>query len=114
MLTVNGVKFPPPSKFKVGVQDISKAERVASGRMVIDRVATKVKLDMAWNYMTPEDLSRVLNIIDNVTFTVVYLDPRSNSMQTREFYVGDRGVPMYMYRGGNPIYTDITFNFIEI
>ena len=114
MLKVDGIQIPTPSEFTVGVQDISQAERVASGRIVIDRIATKIKLNMSWNYLTPSDLSSLLTAIDKVYFNVEYLDPRTNSMQTREFYVGDRTLGMYQYRNGNPIYIDIGFNFIEV
>lgn len=114
MLSINGVKVPTPSEFVVGVQDISQAERVASGRMVIDRIATKIKLNMSWKYLTPEQLASLLSRIEMVTFQVNYLDPRTHSRQTRTFYVGDRSMGMYQYRDGNPIYVDIGFNFIEV
>lgn len=114
MLKVDNVQIPTPSDFSVGVQDISKAERVASGSIVIDRIATKIKLNMKWNYLTPVDLSNLLTAIDKTYFNVEYLDPRTNTVQTRAFYVGDRTVGMYSYRNGNPIYVDIGFNFIEV
>lgn len=114
MLKVNGNTISPPSSLQFGVQDISEGGRVASGRIVIDRIATKVKLELTWNYLTPQELSKLLTAISPVTFIVEYLDPRSNSMETREFYVGDRKVGMYSYRNGNPIYIDIGFNFIEV
>lgn len=114
MLRVNGVDIPAPSDFTFGIQDISKAERVASGKIVIDRITTKVKLNMKWNYLTPNQLSMLLTQIEQVYFNVTYLDPRSNTKQTRQFYVGDRNMGMYSYRNGNPIYIDIGFNFIEV
>lgn len=114
MLKVNGVDIPTPSEFTVGVQDISQAERVASGRIVIDRIATKIKLNMSWKYIPASALATLLTQIDNVYFDVEYLDPRTNTRQTREFYVGDRTVGMYKYNNGNPIYIDIGFNFIEV
>ena len=114
MLQVNGVTISTPSEFTVGVQDISQAERVATGDIVIDRIATKVKLNMKWNYLDAEGLSTLLTAISPVTFSVTYPDPRSNSNETRQFYVGDRNAGMYRYRNGNPEYIDIGFNFIEV
>lgn len=114
MLKVNGNTIPTPSDFSVGVQDISKAERVATGDMVIDRITTKIKLNMKWNYLTATQLSSLLTAIDQVTFSVTYPDPRTNSTQTRRFYVGDRNAGMYRYRNGNPEYIDVGFNFIEV
>lgn len=114
LIKVNGVAFPNPSSYKVGVMDISKAERNANGRMVIDIIATKVKLEMSWNYLTEQQLSKILTAIKGNTFNVEYLDPRTNSRQTRLFYVGDRQAGMYSYCKGKPLWTDIGFNFIEV
>lgn len=114
MLKVNGIPIATPSDFSVGVQDLSQAERVATGDIVIDRIATKIKLTMKWNYLTATQLSTLLNAIEPVTFSVTYLDPRSNSQQSRMFYVGDRNAGMYRYNNGNPEYVDIGFNFIEV
>jgi len=114
MLKVDGSIISTPSEFTVGVQDISQAERVASGRIVIDRIATKIKLNMKWSVLNADELATLLTAIDKVYFNVEYLDIRTNSMQTREFYVGDRSAGMYTYRDGNPIYIDIGFNFIEV
>lgn len=114
LLSINGINMPTPSEFKVGVQDISQAERVASGRIVIERIATKIKLEMKWNYLTPMQTKQILAATEHLTFEVGYLDPRTNSFTTKEFYVGDRVVPMYSYANGVAKYVDISFNFIEV
>lgn len=114
MLKVNGMDIPTPSEFKVGIQDISKADRVASGQIVIDRIATKIKLEMSWNYLSPENLSMLLTAISEVTFNVTYPDPQTNSILTKRFYVGDRNVGMYSYINDTPVYVNIGFNFIEV
>lgn len=114
LLKINGVAIPDPSDFRVGVMDISKAERNANGRMVIDIITTKVKLEMSWKYLTAEELSSILTSISPSTFNVNYLDPRTNTRQTRLFYVGDRQAGLYRFIDGKPTWVDIGFNFIEV
>jgi hypothetical protein len=113
MIKVNGVALPTPSDYNVGIMDISKAERNAAGTMVIDRIATKRKLELSWKYLSKEDLSKVLNLVAPVFFDVKYIDPQTNSWKTGIFYCGDRHVGALDYRKGNIRYKDIKFNLIE-
>jgi len=114
MIKVNGVVIPTPSSLSFGIMDISQAERVASGKIVIDRIATKVKIELSWNYLVDSQLSTLLSAVSSVSFNVEYLDPRSNSLMTKEFYVGDRKMGMYSYVSNTPVWTGIAFNFIEV
>lgn len=113
-LKVNGVIIPDPSDFRVGVMDISNAQRNAKGSIIIERIATKIKLEMRWKYLPPTELSKLLRGVSTPNFTVDYLDPRTNIRERRVFYVGDRNMGMYSYVNGEPIYVDIGFNFIEV
>jgi hypothetical protein len=113
MIEINNIKIPTPSAFKVGIMDISKAERNAKGEMLIDRIATKRKLDLSWSYLEADELSRLLQLINNVYFFVRYPDPMTGNIVIKTFYVGDRNVGMYAYNKGQPRWNDISFNFIE-
>jgi hypothetical protein len=113
MIEINNIKIPSPSSFKVGIMDISSAERNSQGDMLIDRIATKRKLDLGWKYLEPKDLSSLLQLINNVYFFVKYPDPMTGDIETKTFYVGDRNVGMYSFVKGKPVWDDISFNFIE-
>jgi hypothetical protein len=113
MIKVNGVELPTPSDYLVSIMDISKAERNAAGTMVIERIATKRKLELAWKYLTKEQLQQVLNAVSSVFFTVEYPDPKDNAQRTGTFYCGDRTVGALDYRNGNIRWKDIKFNLIE-
>lgn len=113
MLEINNIRILTPSEFKVGVMDISNAERTAAGEMLIDRVATKRKIDLKWKHLKVSELSKVLQLVNNVYFFVKYPDPMSGRLETRTFYVGDRNAGVYSYIDGNPVWIDISFNFIE-
>lgn len=113
MIKIDGVEIPTPSDFRVGIQDISKAERNARGTMIIERIATKRKLELAWNYLTKEQLQQVLNAVSPVFFSVEYPDPQDGEMRTGTFYTGDRTVGALDYQNGNIRWKDIKFNLIE-
>lgn len=113
LLNIGGVDMPSPSEITFGVMDIDKAERNANGTMIMERIATKRKLDLGWLYLTPAQLSTLLNAVAGVTFTVIYMDPVTNANRTASFYCGDRSVGMIDFQNGVPRYKEIKFSIIE-
>ena len=118
ILQINNINIATPSEFTVGVQDISKAERIANGSIKIERIATKVKLEMSWNYLTANELSILLKSVRgskaNPTFPVRYWDPTDAKEMVKQFYVGDRTAGMHMIKDGRPVYVGVAFNLIEV
>ncbi len=113
MIKINGVEIPTPSSYSVGIQDLSKAERNVLGDMIIERIATKRKLELSWNHLSKEDLAVVLQKVSPVFFTVEYIDPEANAKKTGTFYCGDRTVGALDYINGKIRWKDIKFNLIE-
>lgn len=113
MIKIDGITIPTPSDYQVGIMDISKAERNARGNLIIERIATKRKLEFSWNYLSIEDLSRLLKLVSPVFFQIDYIDPQENAWKTGTFYVGDRKAGALDYKNGNIRYKDIKFNIIE-
>lgn len=114
MIKINGRQLPKnPSDYQIGIYDLSKASRVASGLLVIDRIATKRKIELSWNYLTREQLSELLTLVSPVYFDVEYLDPQTDQIKTGSFYCGDRQVEAFDYRNGQIRYKNIRFNLIE-
>ncbi len=105
--------MPTPTELQVDYQDISKADRNANGLMIIERIATKVKLEIKYAYLEAGDLATILNAVAPTYYNVTYLDPKSNSYKTGSFYCGDRTVGMIDYINGNPRYKDLSFDLIE-
>lgn len=118
ILTINDVNVATPSEFTVGVQDISKAERIANGDIRIERIATKIKLEMSWNYLTTSELGVLLRSVrgsrGSPTFPVVYWDPIVEGTVRKQFYVGDRTAGMHLIKNGKPVYVGVAFNLIEV
>lgn len=113
LINVDGVDLPTPSDFSVGIQDLSKAERNARGTLIMERIATKSKLELSWKYLTRTQLSQILNAVSPTFFTVIYMDPITDANRTGTFYSGDRSVGMLRFTNGVPEYRDVKFSIIE-
>ena len=110
---VNGVEVPCPASYVYKLSDVSAADagRTEDAVMHKLRVAQKVHLELAWNYIRTEQVSQILQAFDAEYFNVTYLDPKSNGFQTRTFYAGDRSAPVYNTRMG--LWQNVSFNIIE-
>lgn len=113
MIKIDGVVIPTPSDYQVGIMDLSKAERNAAGTMLIDRIATKRKLELSWNYLSKGDLSNLFKAVSPVFFIVDYVDPQDDSQKIGYFYAGDRKAGAMDYVNGIIRYKDISVNLIE-
>jgi len=113
VIRINGVDLPTPSDYAIGIQDLSKAERNANGTMIIERIATKRKIELAWKYLSKEQLSQVLNLVSPVFFEVEYIDPEDNGFKAGTFYAGDRNIRALDYIDGEIRWKDIKFNLVE-
>ena len=113
MIKIDGVVIPTPSDYIVGILDLSKAERNARGTMIIERVTTKRKLELAWKYLSKVQLSDLFNRVSPVFFEVEYIDPQDNGIKSGTFYAGDRKAGAIDFINGNIRYKDISVNLIE-
>lgn len=114
VLKIGGADMPTPSAMSPMMYDITEAERDSTGTMHIDLVATKYKLECTWAHLTQEDMSKLLNAIKNITFSVTFTDPESGSEKTISVYKGDRTIPVLRVKDGKTEYKDFKVNFIEL
>lgn len=105
--------MPTPSKYDVSVMDLSKAERSSKGRMIIERIATKKKIAISYNYLIAQELAFLLTKLSPTFYDVTYLDPVSNTFKTASFYCGDRQVGMVSFTDGIATYENVSFDLIE-
>jgi hypothetical protein len=113
MIKVNGVKIATPDVFNVSLEDIVKAERNCGGTIVIDRIATKRKLELSWTYLPSEDMTTLLSAVANVFFQVSYPDPLTGTERTATFYAGSKSSEGLMYKEGKMTWKGLKFNMIE-
>ena len=112
LIKINGVAIPTPSSYSANIIDLSNAERNALGDMIIERIATKRKLELSWRKLNSSELSEILKAVNPVLFKVEYVDPLENKTKTGVFYCGDRKCNMMSYINSVPVYTDVAFNLI--
>ena len=116
LIKVNGTYIPDPSSLQWGLQSVSdpNAGRSLDGKMHVNLVTRKRKLELSWNGVDFATASEILQAVNGETFTVTYLDALTNTTQTRTFYVGDRTAPVNSYAVGYRWYTNVSFNLIEV
>jgi hypothetical protein len=114
LITIGGEALPTPTEFQIGYQDISKAERNANGKMMIERIATKRKLFLTYSYLTESDLAFILRKVAPAYFSVTYVDAQTQTKKSGSFYCGDRNVGFVDYIKEKPRYKELTFNLIEL
>lgn len=113
VLYMDSAYVKTPQKLSVGIYDVAaKADRNAAGEILIDRVATKRKIECEWGPLTNAEVSTLLSAVTAVFFTVKYPDPLTAGEKTITCYVGDRTAPIYK-DAGTPLWEGLKMNLIE-
>ena len=116
-LMVEGVAVKTPSSFTPKIQDISNPDsgRTLDGKMHKNMLTSKITIDLEWTMISPADAAAILNAFESKEyFNVTYWDPRNaNSQVTRNFYLGDREIPVQQWVVGNERYESLAFTIIE-
>lgn len=75
-------KIPEPSTFNVTEFDIVREGRVASGKLVMDVIATKKRFTLGYNYLTGPEMDAILTEYDRRTFLVLKYTDRAGVDQS--------------------------------
>ncbi|CAK7070307.1 hypothetical protein [Tissierella sp.] len=114
ILIVGGVNFPEPSSYVPSLEELSKAERNARGRMIKEVIAYKYKLEISWKYLTSEQMTTLINAKMKNYSKVEFIDLTGNK-RTAEFYPGTPSASAMEYKNGRvDHWLDIKMNFIEM
>ncbi|MFQ9672136.1 MAG: DUF6711 family protein [Clostridium paraputrificum] len=113
MIKINGVAIATPKVFEATVSDIDgETNRNAKGELIRDRVAVKRKINLEWGTLEQSEMSKILNAVSSVFFTVEFPDPQLGLI-TKTMYVGDRTAPAYSYIDNKIKWQGLKMNFIE-
>lgn len=92
MLTFNSTLVKSPKEFSVSIKGFyRKAKRNNNAGAVRDFVAVKRILKVEWPIMSQTDLSAILTIINEDSFSITYPDPELGEV-TKDFFVSDKEV----------------------
>lgn len=114
IITINGHDFNP-SEMTIGVMSIQdeNAGRDQNGTMYFRLVAVKQKIQLAWWCPSPELTSDILTAVKPSHFNVTFTDPVTNTLVTKDMYVGDREAPVQQWSVNRKFYSRVSFNLIE-
>lgn len=115
ILKVNGVFIPDPSEMQWGEQSVSdsNAGRSMDGKMHVNLVTRKRKLELKWSGIDFATISEILKAVKPETFQVTFWDFEENENVTKPFYVGDRTAMVKSFVTGYRR-CDVAFNIIEV
>jgi len=115
MLKINGVEIAAPKTYQPTISDIDgESNRNANGELIRDRIAVKRKLDLEWGPLSQNEMSTLLNAVEDVFFEVTFPDPK-DGMLTKTMYVGDRSPAAIMFDEEKKeiLWSGLKMNFIE-
>jgi len=114
LIKIAGVEVARPAEVRVGRFDITKSERSASGRMVMEVVRAGIRrVDVTWRMLPDPDLKRILDLIAaNKPFMLVEYPDVGGQAQMMA-YTGDIIYSAWHQRGGVRYWDEITIPFIE-
>lgn len=115
-LKIKGVKIkePKPNGFSISHYNITKAGRVASGRMTMEFVAKKRKFFFEYEVISAADKRQIMNLIDgnDMFMNLEYIE--DGIVKTAKVYVGE--ISGQGFRTGNLsgwYWKGFSFNLIE-
>ncbi len=112
-LYIAGTKVARPADIRVGRFDLTKSNRTASGKMVMEYIATKRRADVVWRYIPDADLQVILNLLaaNKPFFTLEY--PDAGGQQTMTCYAGDINTSLWHTINGVRRWSEVSISFIE-
>ena len=112
IVKLNGRAIKTPHSWAVERYKISKAERVASGDMVMDTIARKRKFLVGYTELSGRDLDAILDIVytDDEFINLEYEE--NGKMKSAVVYCGPIRAKKYRSNMGW-YWVDVSFNLIE-
>jgi hypothetical protein len=64
-IKVNGIATKNPTELKISSYNLTKSGRVASGKMSMEIIAKKWKLELSYEIISAAEMQNILSLIDN-------------------------------------------------
>ena len=113
MLKIAGVTVKTPNDIKIGRFDLSKSGRAASGKMKMDIIATKRRVDVVWKMLPDDELQKIIDTItaNKPFFSLEY--PDAGGQQTMTCYAADIVTSLWHTKNGIRYWEEVSIPFIE-
>lgn len=115
LISISGTAIPAPDTYEVTISDLdASANRSGNGTLFRDRVAVKRTINLGWTFLTPIELSQILQAVSPVFFPVIYLDPQLGALSSGTFYVSDRPAAVAVKQSdGTYKWKNVSFSLVE-
>lgn len=97
----------------MGSFDISKSERTASGKMVMEIIASKLRVDVTLKMIKDADLQAVISAISEGKPFFQITFPYAGANKTITCYSGDILTSLWHTKNGVRYWEEVTLAFIE-
>lgn len=113
MFWIAGVQVAKPAEIKIGRFDLTKSQRTASGKMVMEVIATKRRVDVTWKMLPDSDLKQILDLLaaHKPFFMLQY--PDAGGTATMTCYAGDINTSLWHTVNGVRYWQEVSVAFIE-
>lgn len=113
-LTIDSTSIAEPQKFEIERYALTKAGRVASGKMTLELVAWKRKFNLTYEVITGANLDTILDLLVTTTMFHTLAYPEADgTTSSATVYVGAIKGEFWRNAGSNRIFRDVTFSLIE-
>ena len=113
MLKIAGVTVKTPSELKVGRFDLTKSNRTASGKMMMELIATKRRVDVVWKMLTDSELQTIIDTITSNKPFFVLEYPDAGGSKVMICYAGDIVTSLWHTKNGVRYWEEVSVGFIE-
>ena len=113
MLKIAGVTVKTPNELKIGRFDLTKSNRTASGKMTMELIAIKRRVDCVWKMLPDNDLKVIIDTItaNKPFFSLEY--PDVGGQMTMTCYAGDIITSLWHTKNGVRYWEEVSIGFIE-
>jgi len=113
MLKIAGVPIKTQTGIKISLIDIERTERVASGKLVAEIIATKRQLDISWKMIPDSEYKLILDTIiaNKPFFTLEY--PDAGGAKTIVCKASNIIASLWHTVGGIRRWEEVQISFIE-
>lgn len=96
VIKFNGTEITCPSVLDYEGQQLVDSKRNANGEVVAQKINRRqVKLSLEWKVIYPDELKKILGLVEEFAGSVTYYDPKEGRFITRKMYWGDYSVSAY-------------------
>lgn len=111
-LTINGQNIPVPSRFTISHYKLSKAGRVASGKMMMDIIARKKTFSFQYEVLNGANIKVLLSLLDtNEAFVEFTYRDDDEEIKTATVYPG--AISRDAFRSSPWYWKNVQFDLIE-